>query len=262
MSSCSGSSPTYATLRSVSTSTMFTSRSWNGCSSTQGGAICFANQTTSSLTVKQCTFYNCNSSSTGWVNGGGAIHCYNVYSVSLLFCSFISCSATAGSGGGVNMYTIIQQPYIHTCDFISCFACDDGGGINVWYSNAMDDKLACKDCRFIKETVKGSRDPSGGCLLYYPSNGLICANSLFSNSEAYYGGAFYILYTNYPSGMYPLQFCFFNTNKGTVGNDITLDKYVQHNTNLVLKHCFSTSNSDRIGYYNNAPATSKDNWLP
>ena len=114
----------------TSTNYSFRSCSWADCqSSAEAGAITFRDKTTNHLKVKTSNFIRCTSAATDYSQSAGAICAYNVCSISVSSSSFISCESTYRNGGGLCMYYILQQPYITNCDFISCFAFDDGGGV-------------------------------------------------------------------------------------------------------------------------------------
>ena len=238
----------------------FTLCSWNGGSSTLGGAICFANQTSSSLTVDNCLFYNCNSSSSGWANGGGALHCYNVSTVSIQFSSFIKCCATSGCGGGVNMCDVLHQLYLNNCTFLFCFGKDDGGSAEIWSCNLEENSLGCKDSRFISGLSTGTGDPwAGGLMLWDNNPPLQSSNIIFTNNNSTYGGA-YGTNCNVDSPGYPLRFCFFHNNHGSCGNDVCFNHYISSFETKYFIHCFSSSSINRIGVVGNSNDYSE--WLP
>ena len=238
----------------------FTSCSWKDCSDSLGGAISFREKTESSLTVNKCTFDSCTSSfSAGWSNGGGAINCYSVRSVSILSSSFLSCSSLNNGGGGINFYYIIQQPYVTNCDFISCHADDDGGGVAIWSSYANDNTIVCRDCRFIKGTSSGSVDPwAGGIILWGNGNILKCSEILFAYNEAFFGGA-YGTDCNVDFPDFPLSFCFFHSNTGAYGNDVCFYLCPSEFETKYFLHCFSTSEGNRVKDY---AYIDYSNWIP
>ena len=106
----------------------FKSCNWTNCESSDAGAITFRDKTTSSLAVTYCTFLCCISTNDDYTQSGGAINAYNVYSVSISFSSFITCTSTKSRGDGINMSAILYHPYIHNSTCISCFSFDDGEG--------------------------------------------------------------------------------------------------------------------------------------
>ena len=242
----------------------FSSCSWNGCSGSYGGAISFRDHSSSSLFIRECTFSFCETTSPDWANGGGALHCYSVHSVSIDSSSFLSCSCRVGGGGGINLYDIRHQPYINNCYFISCSADDDGGGAAIWSSYAKDDLIVCRDCRVIRCSVpnynKNSVSPvAGGIILWSNNAGLKCSNILFSDNEGWLGGAYATdRRSNLAANL--LSFCFFNKNIGTYGTD-TFFQYFP--SDIPFCYCCSTSDSNRVGYYVNTEYTSTNReWLP
>ena len=241
----------------------FKSCSWKDCSDSLGGAISFRDHTASSLIVTQCVFCSCKSTSSEWMTGGGAIHCYKVSSVSINFSSFFSCSCSGGGSGGINLCYIQNQPSLWKCDIIACSASADGGGISVWHSYAKDDQLICTQCRIINcylttEINNGYTFVGGAIILWMNTDLLKCSDSLFACNTGWGGGA-YANDHNLAAQNYALSFCFFHQNKGTCGNDIYLSSLPSYSACL---HCFSTSDSDRIGYYSGHFTSTNTNWLP
>ena len=157
------------------------------------------------------------------------------------------------------MYLILHQPNINHCNFIFCFAFDDGGSAAIWKSSALDDKHVCKDCRFIMGTADGGDSScAGGIILWENSKALQCSDILFTSNTATYGGA-YATGKNAGSQNSFLSFCFFNRNTGSCGTDAYFDPFPVD----AYQHCFSTSDSDRIGCWNGTDYDSTDVlWLP
>ena len=122
------------------------------------------------------------------------------------------------------MYYVLHQPYVINCEFISCHADDDGGGLSVIFSSAIDNQLACIGCSFVACTVPNdmtlSRTPSAGGTIEWKNLNVITYSSiLFSSNEGTFGGS-YGTNSIPPAHSYLLSFCFFNKNTGSCGNDV------------------------------------------
>ena len=238
----------------------FTRCYWTDCSSPDAGAITFRDKENSHLEINKCTFTRCVSNNEDKNCSGGAINSYNVHSISVTSSSFLSCSAPSRSGGGINLVSILYQPYIDTCTFISCFARDDCGGVEILISHAEDDLLICTDCQFINGLARGSDDPwAGGIILWDNSQPLKCSNSLFTGNTATYGGAYGTNY-NSESPNYPLRFCFFHANQGTCGKDVCLKYPPDSYSTEYFLHCISTTGSNSV--QNRTDSADLSIWLP
>ena len=237
----------------------FTNCDWTDCSSSDAGAITFRDETASSLEVKQCTFTRCISSHTDHKYSGGAINAFNISSISICSSFFHSCKCTKLSGGGINLYFILHQPYVNNCDFVSCFAFDDGGGASLRNSTASD-TLVCTYCRFVNGTSHGSDTSwAGGIILWNNNNVLQCSNILFESNTGLFGCA-YGTNINSSSPDYPLRFCFFHGNTGTYGNDVCFRYYQESYEREYFISCFSVTENHRIQNYTSS--TDYSNWLP
>ena len=241
----------------------FTYCNWTDCSSFEAGAIIFRDKTSSSLNINQCTFTHCISTNTNYFLSGGAINAYNVYSVSVSSTSFILCKCTVWSGGGISMTTIHHQPYLDDCDFISCFAADDGAGVHIWNSSAADE-LFCKNCRFIYCCIPNdatiTNTPTGGGIIEWSNYVMMrCTNMLCFHNEGTYGGGYATTHECGPSDCL-LAFCFFHKNTGTFGNDVYFHSFPSGSPALF---CFSTAKEKRIGFRRTGEWDSTDaDWLP
>ena len=239
----------------------FTSCAWTGCSAVLGGAISFQEQTSSSLFVSRCIFYSCKSTSPEWETGGGAIHCNNVNFVSIISSSFLSCTCEGGGGGGINFCNIQNQPSLSECDIISCSASADGGGISIFYSYANVDQLICNNCRFLSCCISNNLESEyifsgGGIILWQNHNILICSDILFTSNTGTCGGGYATSQSTVLQTCF-LCFCFFNRNTGSCGTDAYFDPLPSD----AFQHCFSTSDSHRIGYYSSGYQKTDENWL-
>ncbi|KAH7821920.1 uncharacterized protein MONOS_1218 [Monocercomonoides exilis] len=108
---------------------------WNGSKTTgtnnsisdgvsSGGAIYMYNKESGTLSVKFCSFNDCNACSRG-----GGVLCYVIYSFKIENSSFNSCSAQNSGGGGMHAYSISTCVRISGCEFQNCKAYSNGGGL-------------------------------------------------------------------------------------------------------------------------------------
>ena len=239
----------------------FTNCNWTNCESSDAGAITFRDKTTSLLYVDKCIFTRCNSTNDSNCYSGGAINAYNVYSISVSSSSFITCESTQSSGGGIDMQTILHQPYIINCDFISCFAYDDAGGMAIWLSSVKDDSIVCRDCRLAKCSVPTDNSNklwpwTGGLIIWRNTDIIKCSNIIFVQNEGYLSGA-YATNLDSTSPEYPLRFCFFCGNTSPNVNDVCFNYYQSSYDKLFFFLCFSTSGTNRVKVYT---STEYNNW--
>ena len=223
-----------------------------------GGAISYL-VSNGNLTVTLCYFYRC----IAYSMQGGAIDARYANDVIISSSTFVHCEAYAATtysgGGAVDLWYINKQLSISLCSFVSCFSKDDGGAAAIWSSSATDNQIVCQECRFINGAATGSSNAcGGGIILWDNSNVLKCTNILFALNTASYGGA-YATNNIYVAPHYILSFCFFNRNTGTYGNDIYFLSWPSYSPFL---YCFSTSESDRIGYYSSEYQTTDADWFP
>ena len=153
------------------------------------------------------------------------------------------------------------------CDFLFCYADDDGAGLSIWNSNSALSSVACTNSRFIGCNVINSNnnnmDPLGAGIIFWNNSAIMkCSSILFSDNEAFIGGA-YGTNSNPSSGIYLLSFSFFHRNIGTFGNDAAIAYFSPTSSETLFQHCFSISDSNRVGYISGGSWQNTDvNWLP
>ena len=155
------------------------------------------------------------------------------------------------------MWGISTKPFIQECNFISCSANDDGGGLSIWQSSGVE-QVVCKDSFFVN-CDGGDDGDGGGFALWWNSAMLPASNIVFSFNKAKDGGAYS---TDFKSSnpKFPLLFCFFHCNTAPNGNDIYINELPSYCPCLL---CFTTSPSKQIGYYDGNRLTSAErDWLP
>ena len=200
---------------------------------------------------------------------GGAIDARSTDYVTISSSSFISCKSHSKSGssggGGVDLWYIKIHPSIRFCWFLYCSSGNDGGGAAICNSSVTTNQMVCDDCRFIKCSVP--KDPNhslspvaGGIIIWHNTQPAKSSNLLLKLNEAAFGGALGTHSTFYSLTLIIISFCFFCTNVGVHGNDVYISSVPSQPPFL---HCFSTSASGRIGYYNEHGYDSTDcDWLP
>ena len=189
-----------------------------------------------SITVSSSLFFECCAPQTNHDNGGaGGIYAYSIKrSFSLSSSDFISCS-TGSSGGGIyfdcNSNPRLNIEIITDCRCVQCRSQDtspDGGGMCLFERYST---IHSTECLFCECTTTGS---GGGLNFYYGTN---CES-------------------------YPIKYCFFAGNAGGYAKDVFLWTILPENGYLVFTCCFTTSESNRIGYSMSSAYKSKDNWIP
>ena len=238
--------------------------------SADGGAI-YASGGTTELTVKDCAFIDCSSTSqTNYYSGGGAIYTESISSISVINSDFVwnKSSKQAYSGGALTV-RFPSSTTIRDNTFTKCCIGSSGGAIYIQSSSPDRTSTVIENCRILN--CKGTTNGGGGICahLNYQYNDLI-TECLFSLCTNYYGGGLYLYHPTSSSGQYPVHFCFFNKNSisksGGYGNDVYLEWYNPNNDPVVCFHCHSTSDSVRVGYrinHNDLIFFSNDYiWLP
>ena len=246
----------------------FTNCSWNGCLSEPAGAIS-CSKSGASLAVINCKFSNCNSTSGITATkdyNGGAICAIGLTSLIVSSSLFYNCRAPQtnhndrGSGG---IYVLSPKNVfsLSSSDFISCFTGSSGAGI--FFYSSSNPKLAIeiiKDCRYIQCRSQDQSPDGGGMCLWESLYTLRCIGCLFSlcTTTGSGGGMQYLFSAN--AELYPIKFCFFASNTGYNGNDISFSAF---GSEFPCCYCFSTTRQNRVGYYDGQNWHTMDfPWLP
>ena len=239
--------------------------SWDSCIREPGGAI---SSTTpgASITITACTINNCNSTKPNttptYSYNGGAIYANGIKEFAVSSSSFICCCAPQtthdnGGAGGIFAYDIKTTVSLSSSHFISCFAGAAGGGAHFEsIKTSSVGPQTVNNCRFVQCVAEGISPDGGGLNLWYSTYTPGCSNCLFSQCEAQWGGGLDFTSNGSPD-RHPIRFSFFNNNSvisGGSGKDI----YFYSPQGTPCLHCFSTTESPRIG-----GASAQDNdWLP
>ena len=249
----------------------FTSCTWNKAIGNPSGAISLS-KPGSSLTVSACHFIQCNSTSSApslsQASLGGAIGVFGIKSFKVDSSQFINCcspynKSNNADAGGICMNAVTTTISIINSDFIACFTGSSGAGFLMLFCTANSNSRTVQNCRFLSNLASGESPDGAAAMLFSNSGHPGFVDCIFSHSEAYYGGALYLGYRTFPSGVTFVNFCFFNANKGDTGNDIAISipNMPTYDTPL-FQGCFSTSDSNRVGYFDTNWHTYDFNWLP
>ena len=205
-------------LDSSSTHT-FTSCSWKDCKSAQGPAISFRSRTSSSLTVDQCSFDSCNSTSSVRQDGGGAINAYQVKNVRITSSLFYSCKCTSfqlstegqlRSGGGVLLHSVTETPLVKMCIFISCEVLDDAGGLGIYSCGNNLNAIPVQDSRFISCYC----NDSSGAYEFQLSTCKMCSSCLYCGCTSKGSGGVSWIRFNRTTSEAEISFSLYHENVG------------------------------------------------
>ena len=256
-------------LSSSSSSYKFTFCSWEGCLSEPAGAIS-SSQAGASLSVMNCKFNNCNSTSDTTATkdyNGGAICVNGLSTITVSSSVFFNCRAPQTNkndcgSGGIYTHSIHNSISLSLSAFISCFTGTSGAAL--FFESVSSTQLnpeIISDCKFIQCRSQDTTPDGGGMTLWERVYTIRCISCFFSGcSTTGVGGGFdYYFSANYES--YPIKFCFFNRNTGGAGNDIALAGLYTLVGKLLL-HCFSTSDPSRVAYLTSTWSLGDFNWLP
>ena len=246
-----------------------------------GGIVYFSFSTLSptSLLFDHCVFTDCSCEDLSSDRFGGSLYVYNISSVSVSHSCFRWNKDTRQtSSGGALFFASVPSVSIYDDTFIKCCVASLGGAVYIYNCSTVSRTAKeIDDCRFFN--CRGTETYGWGGSMRAGSNhqyNNFITNSLFSGCSNYYGGAFFLSYpgsfspSSYiSSAMYPVKFCFFNKNfflHGGAENDVVIFadiSYTPTDDEPIFQHCFSTTSSNRVGYYISDGYLSKDvNWLP
>ena len=206
--------------------------SFTSCTSSLNGGAVFSDGKWNSLTVADCLFKDCLTTSTTSYPGGGGI-CVEGSSASLTIhtTSFIECKASVTNRGGSGFFASqMHSSYTYSSRFISCLT----------------------NC-------------AGGAIFFYEvSNAISISDTLFSdNSAASHGGAIREHSNTIPSTPH-ISYSFFtgNTAQNKHGNDFCVYPEI---TSTPFTLSLSTGDSNRVAWATGDQAhvyEDEDIWLP
>ena len=235
----------------------FTSCTWNKAIGYPSGAI-YSSNPDSSLTISACEFKECNSTTTATnldpASLGGAIGVFGIKSIKVDSFQFIQCCSPHnlsdnGGAGAICMNAITTGISIINSDFVACFSGSSGAGFLMISCTANSNTRTVHKCRFSSNLASGESPDGAAAMLFSNSGHPGFVDCIFSHSEAYYGGALYLGYRTFPSGVTFVNFCFFHENKADNGNDVALELRSMPSDDIPLfQQCFSTSTPNRIAY--------------
>eukprot|EP00770_Monocercomonoides_exilis_P006361 MONOS_6328.1-p1 / transcript=MONOS_6328.1 / gene=MONOS_6328 / organism=Monocercomonoides_exilis_PA203 / gene_product=unspecified product / transcript_product=unspecified product / location=Mono_scaffold00198:30-5202(-) / protein_length=1690 / sequence_SO=supercontig / SO=protein_coding / is_pseudo=false len=265
---------------------IFTWCEWNGSSTTgksdsstdklsNGGAICMVNLGNRELSVSHCSFNECVAHSRG-----GGIMCHSVKSAHIEYNTFNSCTAQNHFGGGMYVVTISKCVRISRCEFKSCKATSNGGGINldnfqVSATNCIESEngggeSACVfDCRFISCSVVNDNGGGLSCR-NIPSEFKMRSIQFISCNASSYGGGLLLdpQMETVSSNSHYCHFIFFHNCNCTSSTPYGHDVYFEDDNNLFSSsnpfyESYTTNTNDERVCYNGSSLqmTEKKWWL-
>ena len=228
----------------------FTNSLWDSTSSSTGGGAIYVSGT-SSLTLNNCLFLSCKSSSSSssdWF-GGGAILFISTGQLSLLSALFLSCYAVGERGGAIHVRFCGDTSFSNaTC--VDCSCSTVGGGLLAEGCHG----LALSNSIFIN-----CRTQIGGACGFYERYSIFSvSNCIFGKNSASHslrgGGA--VEDNVYDAHYYCIySYSFFTQNTADNGNDIAANKVTYTSSPIV--HCFTTATTN--GFCNSGEF--QYNWL-
>ena len=236
----------------------FINCSWDNAESINTGCaiyfLLYSPDSSASLNIKRCSFFHCHSSGTV---AGGAIHVQYIHSITISASVFYDCSCgsyESFEGGAILLSYINSQTSIKDCLFLFCESPDDGGACGIYYCDSSLLYTVDSCCYIQCKGIEDGNSQGGGIMFFQNPGNQASTNCLFSKLEAYYGGAIYLNLPNYIPNSFPVKFCFFNKNSKLTtgyGNDACFYELTPNNHDAMFEHSFSTSDSYRVGYFDN-----------
>ena len=247
---CSTSSTILANLRLLSHSMKFVSCKWSSCNADDAGAAIKCTGINTVLAIEKCSFISCSAYEMGGAIYTSSIHTLDVQQ-SLFYKGSTSTKVNNQGSGAIWINCIQEKLSVSENSFISCTSKASGGASIVKDCSENIRGQAIQYCRNI-DCNATDESPDGGAVWISSNSALIgLLNCLFSKCNSYNGGAVYHYLSHYQSGSNPIRYCFFNKNTGENGNDATFYKFSPDNDQPVFLHCYSTTELNRIGYYDN-----------
>ena len=214
----------YYAHKDISQTATVTTCSFNCESSISGGAIYFTGSS-SSLTITDSIFYQCNSTG-GW---GGGVFCDGCSKVIVQQSSFIECFCTSSNAmaGGAMIDSSTALPEIKENSFFSCSSAQDAGGLYLYRikGGSTGVNLPMKECIFFSCIAHGyprgdvSDADGGGMISWMNEYTLGISDSLFAKCESKKkaGGSFLTLNKVYFHHI--VRFCFYCNNVAPNGTN-------------------------------------------
>ena len=240
----------FSTEHLTTTSDSFKSCRWDSCSSTEAGGAIYL-QEDYPLTVIDCSFISCTSQSSSptYEYGGGAIAFLSSGLLDIQSTSFICCSAVGMRGGAVHIRGT-GDAAISAATIFDCCCSKCGGGFLI----ENGPSFALSDSSFVAcETQIG-----GACGFHRRKSTFSVSNCIFAKNHASHssrgGGA---AEDNVYDPLYccKYSFSFFSQNIAEVGTDIAANRIAYISSPTV--HCFTTTKENSFSNL----GTYKDNWL-
>ncbi|KAH7828420.1 uncharacterized protein MONOS_4577 [Monocercomonoides exilis] len=151
---------------------------WVDCTAPQGGALFVHDNTNAILTVENCSFERCNSSTKG-----GAIYALNIAECIVLHSLFSQCTAQITSdfgGGGIMAEFVYVQSMVDDCSFQNCSCGNDGGAIDLRPTKTQRQKKCVINSFFEYCRCNGSTGSAGGAIEHWDcADQVAISNCLF-----------------------------------------------------------------------------------
>ena len=207
--------------------------------------------------MQQCIFTNCASSVSFWYyNGGGAV-CSISGTLSISFCTFLSCNANS-MGGAVLAASSCTSVVLSYCSFICCTAMY-GGGASTHYGSAGE--YLSSQFLFCESSERG-----GG--FYHNDLGAASvkvSDSLFVQNCAFHRGSFGGGgFEDFREGPYAshYSFLFFSHNTATFGYGFDISVQNRQLPDSDIIHCFTVTPEKAFWNCASYATLERHDWLP
>ncbi|KAH7825299.1 uncharacterized protein MONOS_613 [Monocercomonoides exilis] len=153
---------------------------WEDCTSPQGGALYIHDNANAILTVENCFFSRCISSTRG-----GGIYALKIAECIVQYTTFVQCSAQIVSdfgGGGIMAEFVYVQSMVDDCSFQNCSSGNDGGAINLRPTKTQRQKRCIVNSLFV--SCQAIRDTGGAIEHWSCTDKVVVSNCLFCHCNS------------------------------------------------------------------------------
>ncbi|KAH7826577.1 putative Protein tyrosine and serine/threonine kinase [Monocercomonoides exilis] len=168
----------------ITDSQSFSLCEWIDCTAPQGGALYVHDNENAILTVENCSFSRCISSTKG-----GAIYALKIAECIVRHTTFAECSAQATSdfgGGGIMAENAYVQSMVDDCYFQNCSSGNDGGAINLRPTMTIKQKRCIINSVFL--LCHSTLDCGGAVMHWNCTDQVVISNCLFYHCSSFYAG--------------------------------------------------------------------------
>ena len=231
----------------------FISCSFSSLSTNDGAGaailIFFTYYSDSTLSIDSCSFITIKATGNRNSNDGGCIYAGLLSKVSITSSLFQSCEAS-DKGGAVFLDTISFQPFLKSCDYISCLATGtsaDAGAVAIYRSCGTESRIVCCRCRFIHSIC----DNTGGGIRFTENQQTLGLSDCIFNDCHGDKGTCIAFWIETDTFTHPIRFCFFYS-KNNSYYDVFLSGASALMSSIFL-HCVTLTSSKRVepSSYNN-----------